>query len=297
MDTLLLKGKPVSEKLLSKLKSRLEKLAPSGIIPKLAAILIGDDPASKVYVRNKSRAFGKLNCTSHTYNLSADTNEQDILNLIDKLNHDIQVHGILVQLPLPRNLNSQKILHSVSPEKDVDGFHPYNLGSLLEGNPIFIPCTPNGILEILKYYDIPVSGRHAVIVGRSNIVGKPMFALLAQKFEIGNATVTICHTGTKDLTAHTKRADILIAAIGSPNIISGDMVKMGVDIIDVGINRVNDHSEKGYKLVGDIDTPSVMGKANSVTPVPGGVGPMTITMLLYNTVIAAEKCRQLKVAV
>ena len=297
MDTLLLNGKPVSDELRSKLKSRVNDLALIGIFPKLAAILVGDDPSSKVYVRNKEKAFKKHDCRSETYNLSANINEKKILELIDELNNDIDVHGILIQLPLPRNMDSQKILHFVSPQKDVDGFHPYNLGSLLGGNPTFIPCTPNGILEILKYYNIPVSGRHAIIVGRSNIVGKPMFALLAQKFKLGNATVTICHTGTKDLIDHTKRADILIAAAGSPEMINGDMVKEGVDIIDVGINRINDNTKKGYHLVGDVDTESVMGIAHSITPVPGGVGPMTITMLLYNTVIAAEKCRQLEAAV
>ena len=292
METLLLWGKPVSDKIRGQLKSRVDKLAAGGIIPKLATILIGDDPASQVYVRNKGMAFKKQNCRSQTYNLTADTNEQEILDLIVTLNNDTDVHGILVQLPLPRNLDSQKILHSVLPEKDVDGFHPYNLGLLLEGNPKFIPCTPNGILEILKYYDIPVSGRHAVIVGRSNIVGKPLFALLAQKFEMGNATVTICHTGTQDLIKHTRQADILMAAVGCPEMIKGNMIKDGVDIIDVGINRVNDDSDKGYQLVGDVHAESVMGIAKSLTPVPGGVGPMTITMLLYNTVLAAEKCHK-----
>ena len=297
MNTLLLKGKPVSDELCIEVQSRVNKLALDRIIPKLAVILIGDDPASEVYVRNKGRAFEKLNCRSHTYNLSADTNEIAILNLINKLNHDIDVHGILIQLPLPKNINSEKILHSVSPKKDVDGFHPYNLGSLLEGNPKFIPCTPSGILQILKYYQIPVAGRHAVIVGRSNIVGKPLFALLTQKFEMGNATVTICHTGTRDIIKHTRQADILIAAAGCPEMINGEMVSEGVDIVDVGINRLNDNSEKGFRLVGDVCTESIMGIANSVTPVPGGVGPMTITMLLYNTVIAAEKFQMLKVAV
>jgi len=297
MNTLLLKGKPVSDALRIDLKSRIDELLLAGIIPKLAAIIIGDDPASKIYVRNKSRAFKKLNCMSQTYNLSTDNTEQDILDLIDELNHDMDVHGILVQLPLPRNMDSQKILHSVLPEKDVDGFHPYNLGSLLEGRPKFIPCTPNGILEIFKYYDIPVAGRHAVIVGRSNIVGKPMFALLVQKLAMGNATVTICHTGTQDLSKHTRQADILIAAVGFPEMINKDMIKDGVDIVDVGINRVNDASEKGHHLVGDVHTESVMGVANSVSPVPGGVGPMTITMLLFNTVVSAERCQQLKVAV
>jgi methylenetetrahydrofolate dehydrogenase (NADP+)/methenyltetrahydrofolate cyclohydrolase len=293
MGTLLLKGKPVSDSIRLSLEPRVQSLKETGIVPKLAAIIVGYDPASQVYVRNKARAFEKLNCKSQTYGLDSDSSEEDVLTLIETLNDDPTVHGILVQLPLPNHLDAKTILHSVSPEKDVDGFHPENLGLLLEGNPNFIPCTPHGVLEILRHYDIPVSGSHAVIVGRSNIVGKPMFALLAQKFEMGNATVTICHTGTKDLSTHTKQADIIIAAAGSPNMITGDMIKEGVDIIDVGINRVEDDSEKGYTLVGDVNTESVMGIANSVTPVPGGVGPMTITMLLVNTVKSAEKCAEL----
>ena len=290
METLLLKGEPVSDSIRLSLEPRVQSLIETGIVPKLAAIIVGDDPASQVYVRNKARAFRKLNCESQTYQLDSKSSEEDVLTLIDRLNNDPSVHGILVQLPLPNHLDSKTILHTVSPNKDVDGFHPENLGLLLEGNPNFIPCTPHGVLEILRHYDISVSGRHAVIVGRSNIVGKPMFALLAQKFEMGNATVTICHTGTKDLEAYTKQGDINIAAAGSPNMITGDMIKEGVDIIDVGINRVDDDSEKGYTLVGDVNTESVMGIANSVTPVPGGVGPMTITMLLVNTVKSAEKC-------
>jgi len=293
METLLLKGKPVSDSIRLSLEPRVQSLKEIGIVPKLAAIIVGDDPASQVYVRNKARAFEKLNCESQTYQLDSRSSEEDVLTLIDALNNDPSVHGILVQLPLPNHLDSKMILHTVSPKKDVDGFHPENLGLLLEGNPNFIPCTPHGVLEILKHYDIPVSGRHAVIVGRSNIVGKPMFALLVQKFEMGNATVTICHTGTKDLAVHTKQADIIIAAAGSPNMITGDMIKEGADIIDVGINRVDDDSEKGYKLLGDVNTESVVGIANSVTPVPGGVGPMTITMLLVNTVKSAEKCVEL----
>ncbi len=293
METLLLKGKPVSDSIRLSLEPRVQSLIEIGIVPKLAAIIVGDDPASQVYVRNKARAFEKLNCESQTYRLDSKSSEEDVLTLIDRLNNDPSVHGILVQLPLPNHLDSKTILHTVSPNKDVDGFHPENLGLLLEGNPNFIPCTPHGVLEILKHYDIPVSGRHAVIVGRSNIVGKPMFALLVQKFEMGNATVTICHTGTKDLAVYTKQADIIIAAAGSPNMITGDMIKEGADIIDVGINRVDDDSEKGYTLVGDVNTESVMGIANSVTPVPGGVGPMTITMLLVNTVKSAEKCVEL----
>ena len=293
METLLLKGKPVSDSIRLALEPRVQSLKKIGIGPKLAAIIVGDDPASQVYVRNKARAFEKLSCESQTYRLDSKSNEENVLTLIDRLNNDPSVHGILVQLPLPNHLDSKTILHTVSPNKDVDGFHPENLGLLLEGNPNFIPCTPHGVLEILRHYNISVSGRHAVIVGRSNIVGKPMFALLAQKFEMGNATVTICHTGTKDLAAYTKQGDIIIAAAGSPNMITGDMIKEGADIIDVGINRVDDDSEKGYTLVGDVNTESVMGIANSVTPVPGGVGPMTITMLLVNTVKSAEKCVEL----
>ena len=293
METLLLKGKPVSDSIRLSLEPRVQALIETGIVPKLAAIIVGDDPASKVYVRNKARAFRKLNCESQTYQLDSKSSEKDVLTVIDRLNNDPSVHGILVQLPLPNHLDSKAILHRVSPNKDVDGFHPENLGLLLEGNPNYIPCTPHGVLEILRHYDIPVSGRHAVIVGRSNIVGKPMFALLAQKFEMGNATVTICHTRTKDLASFTKQGDIIIAAAGSANMITGDMIKEGADIIDVGINRVDDDSEKGYILVGDVNTKSVMGIANSVTPVPGGVGPMTITMLLVNTVTSAEKCVEL----
>ena len=220
----------------------------------------------------------------------------DALRVVERFNASDGIDGILVQSPLPDGMGDdaeQKIFDAIDPNKDVDGFHPENLGLLLEGNPNFIPCTPHGVLEILRHYDISVSGRHAVIVGRSNIVGKPMFALLAQKFEMGNATVTICHTGTKDLAAYTKQGDIIIAAAGSANMITGDMIKEGADIIDVGINRVDDDSVKGYTLVGDVNTESVMGIANSVTPVPGGVGPMTITMLLVNTVKSAEKCVEL----
>ncbi len=295
METLLLKGKAVSDAIRTGLQPRIKALRDDGIVPQLAAILVGDDPASQVYVRSKARAFEQLSCKSQAFILDAGSSEADVLALVHRLNGDDDIHGILVQLPLPSHLDSKKILHSVSPYKDVDGFHPKNLGLLLEGNPSFIPCTPHGVLEILKFYNIPVAGRHAVIVGRSNIVGKPMFALLAQKFEMGNATVTICHTKTKDLSAHTKRADILIAAAGSPEMITGEMVREGVDIVDVGINRVDDDSEKGYKLMGDVDTDSVMGIAHSVTPVPGGVGPMTISMLLVNTVFAAEKCRKLEI--
>ena len=289
LDTKILKGIPVSNHIRSNLSKDIKILAQHGIIPGLAVVLVGDDPASKVYVRNKEDVFKEYNCYSKTYNLPNETTETELLKLISSLNTDSNFHGILVQLPLPKQIDNQKILLQISPDKDVDGFHPINLGNLLSGRPSFIPCTPNGVIQILDYYNIKVSGRHAVIIGRSNIVGKPMFALLAQKFEVGNATVTICHTGTKDLKKITKQADIIIAAVGIPNLISADMISKGVDIIDVGINRIYDKSKRGFSLVGDVDYNSVLGKANSITPVPGGVGPMTISMLLSNTVKSAMR--------
>ncbi len=288
MDTLLLKGKPVADSIKDSLKKRISDLADSGIVPGLATILVGHDPASEIYVRNKVRAFKAADCHSVTHHLPEDIKETDLLELIMNLNASGEFHGILVQLPLPGHISTKKVLESISPDKDVDGFHPVNLGKLLEGSPGYIPCTPHGILKILEYYKIPTSGRHAVILGRSNIVGKPMFALLAQKLETGNCTVTICHTATPDLSVFTRQADIIIAASGVAKLVTGDMIKTGTDIIDVGINRVPDESEKGYHIEGDVDIDSVMGIANSITPVPGGVGPMTITMLLYNTVTSAE---------
>ena len=295
METKLLKGKPVSNHIKSSLSKLISNLKEDGIVPGLAAVLVGDDPASHVYVRSKSKVFESNDCFSKTYKMSKDSSEVEILDLIDKLNNDSRIHGILVQLPLPNHLDSKKILNKVKPSKDVDGFHPLNLGSLFEGNPNFIPCTPNGIIQILDYYKIETSGKHVVVIGRSNIVGKPMFALLAQKFKVGNATVTMCHTGTKDTSYYTKQADIVIAAVGVPEMLNSDMIKEGACLIDVGINRIEDNSsDKGYRLVGDIDIKSVMGKASSITPVPGGVGPMTITMLLYNTVLAAQLSKKSK---
>ena len=290
-QTVLLKGQPVSKHIREKLKSQILELKEThNIIPKLAAILVGDDPASQVYVSSKGKAFKKMDCASETYCLPANIPEDDLIELIDGLNKDNSVHGILVQLPLPKGLDSKKILQSVSPEKDVDGFHPMNIGYLFEGNPQFVPCTPNGIIEILDYYNIPSEGCHAVIVGRSNIVGKPMFGLLAQKLRKGNATVTMCHTGTKDLSYFTKQADLLVVAAGVPEYIKGDMISERTHIVDVGINRVEDSStEKGYKLVGDVDFADCFDKAASITPVPGGVGPMTVATLLENTLYAAEQ--------
>ena len=287
METQLLKGREVVSQINVELRTKISLLKKKGVVPGLAAILIGSDPASKVYINSKENAFKKLNCYTQTFLFNEDADDDEIISLIKKLNKNDKFHGILIQLPLPGKMAVKKILHTVEPSKDVDGFHPYNLGLLLDGDPNFIPCTPNGIIEILKFYKIDTLGKHAVIVGRSNIVGKPMFALLSQNFKMGNSTVTICHTKTKNLKEITLKADILIAAVGVPNLINGSMVKKGVDIIDVGINRVSDNSIKKYKLVGDVFTEDVIGIANSVTPVPGGVGPLTICMLIHNTVKAA----------
>ena len=289
METEILKGITVSKHIKSNLSKLISSLKKESITPGLAAVLVGEDPASQVYVKSKSKVFESNGCYSKTYKMPANSSEQEILELIDKLNNSSNIHGILIQLPLPKHLDAKKILNRVDPRKDVDGFHPLNLGSLLEGSPNFVPCTPNGIIKILEYYNVKTSGQHVVIIGRSNIVGKPMFALLAQKFKVGNSTVTMCHTGTNDISYFTKQADIVIAAVGVPEMLTGDMIKEGACLIDVGINRIKDNnSEKGYRLVGDIHSDSVLGKASSLTPVPGGVGPMTITMLLYNTVKSAQ---------
>ena len=289
MSVKILSGQPVAEKYKQLLSKRIDLLKKENIVPTLAAILVGDDPASKIYVNTKHKTFTKHNCKSIVYEKNNSITESDLINFIDSLNLDSNIHGILVQLPLPKHLDEKKILSSIDPNKDVDGFHPMNVGKILIGSPNFIPCTPYGCLEILKFYKINVSSKHVVILGRSNIVGKPLMALLSQKFEVGNATVTICHTGTPDLKLHTRIADIIIVAIGIPLFLKSNMIKNGVDIIDVGINRLEDGSKKGYRIVGDVDYDDIIDKVNSITPVPGGVGPMTITMLLSNTVLAAER--------
>ena len=288
VDTILLKGKPVAEAVYDRLKPRIAALRGQNIIPGLAVVLVGDDPASVVYVQSKTRAFQRLELALETFHLPATTSEAELLQLVDQLNDDERFHGILVQLPLPSQIRSQTVLERVSPLKDVDGFHPDSLGRLLAGQPRFIPCTPQGILEILTHYNIPTARRHAVVVGRSNIVGKPMMALLANKWDRGNATVTVCHTGTPDIAAHTRQADLLIVASGQPHLITPQMVGEGVDIVDVGINRVPDGSPKGYHLEGDVATDEMLGHVHAITPVPGGVGPMTVAMLVNNTVLAAE---------
>ncbi|MCH8070083.1 MAG: bifunctional 5,10-methylenetetrahydrofolate dehydrogenase/5,10-methenyltetrahydrofolate cyclohydrolase [Candidatus Marinimicrobia bacterium] len=288
MDTKILSGKEVAAFVYKNLEAKIGELKMENVIPGLAAVLVGDDPASKIYVRSKTRRFNKLGLLSETFLFPADIDEGSLIHEIQTLNENSNFHGILVQLPLPKHLNEKKVLHEVMPQKDVDGFHPENLGLLTAGYPRYVPCTPKGILEILKYYEILIEGKHVVIVGRSNIVGRPLSILLGLKRKFGNATVTVCHSRTPDIPDHTKLADIIIAAVGVPQMIDADMIKEGTTLIDVGINRVKDDSEKGYHLVGDVDFQSVLGKAGAVTPVPGGVGPMTIAMLVANTVEAAE---------
>lgn len=276
----LIDGRKVSEdtrKIITENVSRLKN--ESGITPGLAAVLVGDNPASEIYVRNKRKACEKVGIYSEEHRLSGDTSEQELLDLVDKLNNDDNIHGILVQLPLPDQIDDRKVLRAVTPSKDVDGFHPENVGLLVAGNPRFISCTPYGIMKMLEYYNVDIKGKEAVIVGRSNIVGKPVSMLLLHS----HATITICHSRTRDLGEVTRRADILVAAIGRANMITEDMVKDGAVVIDVGINRKDDG-----KLTGDVDFEKVKEKASFITPVPGGVGPMTITMLLWNTFESAR---------
>jgi methylenetetrahydrofolate dehydrogenase (NADP+)/methenyltetrahydrofolate cyclohydrolase len=277
---MLISGKAISEAVRGDLKLRTEKLKEKGITPGLAVILVGEDPASKVYVNNKEKACIELGFYSEKYLLPEDTTEETLLNLIDKLNADEKINGILVQLPLPRHLDEKKVTERILPIKDVDCFHPVNIGKVLTGDGVFAPCTPAGVMEMLKYSDISVSGKNAVVIGRSNIVGKPMAMLLLKE----NATVTICHSKTKNLKEHTLNADILIAAVGRANFVKADMVKEGAVVIDVGINR----NEDG-KLCGDVDFSEVSKKASYISPVPGGVGPMTITELMKNTLLSAEE--------
>ena len=289
VDTVIMTGKPVATALYERLKPRIEALEQRDITPGLVALLVGDDPASKIYVGSKTRRFQELGLVAETRTLPADIRQKDLLSVIDELNADGRFHGMLLQLPLPAHLQANELLESVAPSKDVDGFHPFNLGRLLAGHPTFIPCTPHGILELLSHYDITVAGRHAVIVGRSNIVGKPLAALLSAKQPSGNATVTLCHTSTADLAHHTRQADLLIVASGRAGLVTEDMVSPGVVIVDVGINRIRDDSEKGYHITGDVDTEKMLGIAKAITPVPRGVGPLTVAMLVSNTVLAAER--------
>ena len=275
----------------AELVPHVDSLKKSGVSPGLAVVLVGDDPASQVYVRMKGKACEKIGIHSETIMLPGDTSQSDLLDVVDRLNGDSQIHGILVQLPLPDQIDEQTVFYSIRPAKDVDGLHPENVGKVTIGDPTgFRPATPYGVQQMLVREGVTVSGAHVVIVGRSNLVGKPLVALLLQKGDGGNATVTVCHSRTNDLAAVTRQADVLVAAMGKPAFITGDMIKPGAVVIDVGTTRVDDpSSDAGYRLAGDVDFDAAMEVASAVTPVPGGVGPMTITMLLYNTVQAAQQ--------
>ncbi|MHA6251011.1 bifunctional methylenetetrahydrofolate dehydrogenase/methenyltetrahydrofolate cyclohydrolase FolD [Oceanobacillus sp. CAU 1775] len=275
----IISGKDLGSKIKSELKKEIEQLKQKEINPHLTVILVGDDPASLSYVKGKEKAAAEVGMDSKLIRLPENTTEQDLLQLLDELNHDETVHGILVQLPLPKQIDEQKVIETIDSQKDVDGFHPINIGKMMTGQDTFLPCTPYGIIELIKSVGIDIKGKHAVVIGRSNIVGKPVGQLLLNE----NATVTYCHSKTEDLMKYTLDADILIAAIGRENFISKDHVKEGAIVIDVGINRTAEG-----KLTGDVDFAAVKNKASYITPVPGGVGPMTITMLLANTVKAAK---------
>lgn len=290
MTAQIIDGKQVAADMRAELKAEVAKLKEQNIVPGLAVVLVGEDPASKSYVTAKEKACAEIGIYSDDNRLPADTKEEDLLALVDKLNKDSKINGILVQLPLPEHINESKVLLAIDPEKDVDGFHPMNVGKMVVGEKAFLPCTPHGVIQMLLRSKVKLEGAEVVVVGRSNIVGKPVANMLIQKAPTGNATVTVCHTRTKNLAEHVRRADIIIAAAGRPNTVTADMVKDGAVVIDVGVNRVDDATKKrGYRLVGDVDFEAVKERASMITPVPGGVGPMTITMLLYNTVESARR--------
>lgn len=286
---ILIDGKKTAQEIRAQLKSRVEKLKERGVVPGLSVTLVGEDPASKVYVASKDAAAREVGMTATTHKLPGTVSEADLRQHLLRQNADPAVHGILLQLPLPSHLPEAGLLNLIAPEKDVDGFHPVSLGNLMLGRTGFKPCTPWGVQVLLKRFGISTRGKHIVIVGRSNIVGKPLANLFLQKGEGADATVTVCHSATPDLRLFTRQADILVAAMGRPEFIKGGMVKDGVVVVDVGMNRVEDASlPRGYRLCGDVDFASVAPKSSAITPVPGGVGPMTIAMLLTNTVWSAE---------
>ncbi len=284
MAAQILDGNALAQELRASFKSRVEALAAKGHRPGLVVILVGEDPASQVYVRNKVNACGAIGMHSEKITYPADVDQSVVLAKIAQLNADPNIHGILVQLPLPKQFDEEAVLEAISAEKDVDGFHAENVGALAQGNPRFIPCTPYGVMKMFEKGSVDLTGKEAVVIGRSNIVGKPMALLLIN----AGATVTVCHSRTKDLNFHTRRADIVVAAVGKPRFVTADMIKPGAVVIDVGINRLQDGPEAG-KLCGDVDFASCQEVASLITPVPGGVGPMTITMLLANTIEAAER--------
>ncbi len=291
MPAKIIDGTAVAARIRASVADKVVELKAQGITPGLTVILVGDDPASAVYVGAKERMSIEAGINGVTIKLPASTTEAELLDHLDRLNADPNVHGILVQSPLPKHINADEVIRRINPEKDVDGFHPMNVGKMLIGDRDgFIPCTPAGVQELLRYAEVDTFGKECVIIGRSNIVGKPMAALMVQDGNQANCTVTICHRYTEDLSSHTRRADILITAVGKAGLITGDMIKPGAVVIDVGINRIADATKKsGSRLVGDVDFASVSEVASQITPVPGGVGPMTIAMLLQNTVVSAQR--------
>lgn len=291
MTAALLEGRPLAKKIESEVAEEVAGLKAEGIAPNLTVVLVGDDPASQVYVGSKEKACKRVGIDSTTLRLPASLSQSDLLKLIGELNHNRAVHGILVQLPLPPGIDPNAVLCAVDPAKDVDGFAPENLGKLLLGFPYTVACTPAGIARMLDHYEVPLEGSDVVIIGRSNIVGKPLAALLVQKTRGRNCTVTICHSRTVDIARHTRNADVVVAALGSPGFLKADMLRPGCSVVDVGMNRVEDPSAKrGYRLVGDADFDAIVKIAAFITPVPGGVGPLTVGMLLKNTIKVARCC-------
>ena len=284
-----LSGLDTAAKVYESFNDRIKVLSTKGVVPGLCVVLVGEDPASQIYVRTKSKKLKSLGLISETIRLDADVTEQKLLSIIEDLNANSKFHGILVQMPLPEHINSQNVINSINPAKDVDGFHPENVGWLSIGKPRFIPCTPKGIMRIFSHYNIDLSGKDIVVIGRSNIVGRPMSILVSSNN--ANGTCTICHSRTKNINDYSVNADIIISAIGVPNFLTSEMIKEDSIIIDVGINRIDSDNEKGYKIVGDADYDSVFDKVSKITPVPGGVGPMTIAMLVENTIEAAENIK------
>jgi methylenetetrahydrofolate dehydrogenase (NADP+)/methenyltetrahydrofolate cyclohydrolase len=296
MTASIIDGKQISADMRSEMKDEISELAKRGIVPGLGVVLVGEDPASKSYVKSKKMACEQIGIYSDNRHLSSDTTQQDVISTIKKLNDDRRINGILVQMPLPKHLNQAEILLAIVPDKDVDGFHPINIGKIRIGKEAFLSCTPHGIIQLLVRSGITIDGANITIVGRNDITGRPLANMLIQKSSMGNATVTICDTHTKNLKKQTLNADILIAAAGRARIITADMVKDGAAVIDAGANRVEDATtKKGYSLVGDVDFDAVKEKAAFITPVPGGVGPMTITMLLYNTIESAKRAEKRRI--
>ncbi len=290
MAATIIDGKQVAAELRAELTAEVATLKQQGVVPGLGVILVGEDPASNSYVKAKEKACADIGIFSDDNRLAADTTQADLIALVERMNADPAINGILVQLPLPKHIDESAVIAAIVPEKDVDGFTPVNVGRLVIGEQCYLPCTPHGVVQLLARSGVEIAGSHVVVVGRSNIVGKPVANMLLQKMEHANATVTICHTGTKDMGNFTRQADILIVATGWPNTVTADMVKAGAVVIDVGVNRVDDATRpRGYRLVGDVDFEGVKEKASLITPVPGGVGPMTITMLMVNTVESAKR--------